>query len=121
MKDKFDVEIYEKENLRKPFVDFYDSLDKNTKARIIRHLMLLEQYGNEIGNKLSKKLDKNIYELRIVGSINVRILYFFHKNRKIIITNAFIKKTQKTPKKEIILANIYRKAWILKENNYENE
>lgn len=32
------------------------------------------------------------------------VLYFFYYGGKIILTNGFIKKTQKTPRKEIKLA-----------------
>lgn len=39
-------------------------------------------------------------------------MYFFYYNEKIILTNGFIKKTQKTPKKEIDLAKKYRKEYI---------
>jgi len=38
----------------------------------------------------------------------VRIFYFFIVNNKIILTNGFIKKTQKTPSSEIILAKKYK-------------
>jgi phage-related protein len=46
-----------------------------------------------------------IFEVRgKVGSNISRVLYFFHVDRKIILTNGFVKKTQKNPKNEITLA-----------------
>ena len=39
-------------------------------------------------------------------------MYFFCVDRRIILTNGFIKKTQKTPKKEIEKAKKYRKEYL---------
>jgi len=39
-------------------------------------------------------------------------LYFFYIGQKIILTNGFIKKTQKTPKSEIELAKKYRHDFV---------
>jgi len=44
-------------------------------------------------------------------------LYFFYHGREIILTNGFIKKTQKTPKKEIELAKKYRDDYLRKAGN----
>lgn len=47
----------------------------------------------------SKHLDDGIFELRCkFGSDITRVLYFFYYEGKIILTNGFVKKTQKTPK-----------------------
>lgn len=48
----------------------------------------------------SKKLLSNLYELRVRGQQEVRIFYCFHQDQAIIV-HAFIKKSQKTPTKEI--------------------
>ena len=46
------------------------------------------------------------------GSNITRVLYFFYIGKKIIATNGFVKKTQKTPKEEIQLAKERRKDFI---------
>jgi len=51
----------------------------------------------------AKKLTGKIYELRIRGKEEVRIIYAFVKNR-IYLLHAFKKKTQKTPIREIKIA-----------------
>ena len=59
-----------------------------------------------------------IFELRAkVGSDISRVLYFFFVGRKIILTNGFIKKTQKTPRGEIEKANTYRKEYLSRKEN----
>jgi len=47
-----------------------------------------------------------------VGNNISRILYFFVIGKKVVLTNGFIKKTQKTPQKEIELAKKYRKDFL---------
>ena len=63
-------------------------------------------------------LKNGIYELRPkIGKNHARILYFFFKDGKIVLTNGFIKKTQKTPQKEIELALKYRADYLIRNSN----
>lgn len=64
---------------------------------------LLEKHGNSIGMPFVKKMGEDMWELRILGKQKVRILYVV-RDWKIIFLNWFIKKSQKTPKKEITKA-----------------
>ncbi|MEI7810179.1 MAG: type II toxin-antitoxin system RelE/ParE family toxin [bacterium] len=82
---------------------FILKLDPQTQAKVLRYLELLECYGNKLGMPYSKSLHGGLFELRIIGSKQVRIIYCFHKNKAYLV-NAFIKKTNKIPKKEIDLA-----------------
>lgn len=48
---------------------------------------------------------KKLYEIRIKEKSGIsRILYFAHAGRKFILLHGFIKKTDKTPVKEIQIA-----------------
>lgn len=50
---------------------------------------------------------------RIKSSSDIsRILYFFFVGDKAVLTNGFVKKTQKTPRKEIEKAKTYRKDYL---------
>jgi len=70
---------------------------------------MLEINGTELREPYSKYLEDGIFELRAkVGSDISRVLYFFIVGRKIMLTNGFIKKSQKTPPSEIKLAKYYR-------------
>lgn len=61
----------------------------------------------------SKHLEDGIFELRVKFSSNItRNLYFFAKGKRIILTNGFMKKTQKTLKNEITLAKKRRDDYI---------
>lgn len=83
------------------------------RAKILRMLMLLEQNGNELRAPYSKALEDGIFELRVQQGTDItRILYFFMVGHKIIITNGFVKKTQKTPQREIELAKKYRAEYM---------
>ena len=65
----------------------------------------MEEYGSELREPYSKYLEDGIFELRgKVGNNISRVMYFFYVGNRIILTNGFIKKTQKTPRKELELA-----------------
>jgi len=54
-----------------------------------------------------------IYEVRVeVGSDIYRVFSFFDKGQLVILVNGFQKKTQKTPRKEIELAEILKKQYF---------
>jgi phage-related protein len=58
-------------------------------------------------------LSEGIFELRAqVGSDISRVLYFFYVDQRIVLTNGFIKKTQKTPPQEIEKAKRYRADYL---------
>ncbi len=109
----FDVEYYEKEDGTFPAEEFILSFDSKMQAKMFRELDLLETFGNQLREPHSKLLGDGIYEIRAkVASDITRVLYFFVINKKIILTNGFVKKTQKTPDNEIALAKKYRKDYL---------
>lgn len=105
----FDITFYERENGERPVEDFLDSLNAKMRAKAVRSLELLEEFGNRLTEPHSKYLSDGIFELRIkfAGDIS-RIFYFFFVQNKIVLTNGFIKKTQATPKNELIRAKKYK-------------
>lgn len=118
--DKFKVEFYTKDNGEKPAKDFILSLDTKMKAKVLGIIDVLEEYGTQLREPYSKHLDDGIFEIRgKVGSDITRVLYFFYYDKRIILTNGFIKKTQQTPKNEIKLAKSYRKDFIERIKNNE--
>ena len=81
-------------------------------------ISLLQNNGYELREPYSKHLSQGIFELRAkVGSDITRVMYFFYVNQHIILTNGFIKKTQKTPPKEIEKAKKYRADYLSRKEN----
>ena len=118
----FNVIFYETEDGKTPVEDFLNSLDVKMRVKLIRLLEILEEKGTELREPYSKLLDDGIFELRCkFGSNITRTLYFFYKDGNIIITNGFVKKTQKTPLKEINLAKERRTDYINRERRHQNE
>ena len=106
---RFEVEYFEKEDGTYPAEEFILSQDVKMRAKLFRLLELLEEKGNTLREPYSKSLDDGIFEIRAKQGSNItRVLYFFYIGNKIILTNGFIKKSQKTPPSEIDLAKKYR-------------
>ncbi len=114
----FEVEYYEKSDGTYPAEEFILSQDIKMQTKLFRLLELLELKGNELREPYSKSLSDGIFEIRAIQGNNItRVLYFFVVDKKIILTNGFVKKTQKTPENEIVLAKKYRKDYELRKGN----
>ncbi len=85
------------------FLNFYKELPDNVQTKIEWTLNLI-RVTQQVPEKYFKHLEgsKGLYEIRVeVGSNIYRIFSFFDKGNLVVLGNAFQKKTQKTPKKEI--------------------
>lgn len=112
----FSVEFYTKSSGEKPAKDFLLSLDEKMKVKALGIVELLQEYGNQLREPYSKPLEDGIFELRIkVGNNITRVFYFFYYEKRIILTNGFVKKSQKTPKNEKMLAKKYREDFLNRE------
>ena len=110
---RFEVDFYEKENGEQPAKEFMLSLDKKLRAKLADTIMILQDNGYELREPYSKHISEGIFELRAKqGSDITRVMYFFYVERHIILTNGFIKKTQKTPQSEIEKAKRYRSDYL---------
>jgi phage-related protein len=107
------IEYYEKQNGRIPVYDFLVNLSPKMKAKALREIDLLEEYGtnpNEVNTaSIEGSRYKGIWELRIrfAGDIS-RIFYFTYSPNKIVLLSAFVKKTMKTPQLELDSALKYK-------------
>ncbi len=70
----------------------------------MRMFELLEIYGSNLGMSHAKQLGNGLYELRVRGKEELRILYSF-KHTTIYLLHAFKKQTQKTPRRELEIAH----------------
>ena len=89
------------------FLDFYENQTDSVQKKIEWTLNLI-QITQKVPEKYFKHLEgtKDLYEIRVEVSGNIyRIFSFFDKGNLVVLGNAFQKKTQKTPKQELIKAN----------------
>lgn len=81
-------------------VNFIEHLEKPTGAKLTRTITLLQTFGASLSMPHSKKIANNLYELRVRGRQEVRVLYAFHHDCAVLL-HGFVKKTDKIPIKEI--------------------
>ncbi|PRX41554.1 type II toxin-antitoxin system RelE/ParE family toxin [Salegentibacter salegens] len=96
------------------FTNFYKSQDEKIQRKI-EYALDLVRYERQIPKKFFKSLinTDGIYEIRVITAFkSIRILCFLDDGNLVVLTNCFIKKTQKTPKKEIILAEKLKKEYL---------
>ncbi len=114
--ERFTVEYFEKEDHTKPAEEFVLSEEPKMQAKLFQLISLLERKGNMLREPYSKYLKDGIFEIRAKqGSDISRVLYFFVIGQKVILTNGFRKKTQRTPKNELELAKKYKAEYEQKE------
>jgi len=78
-------------------------LPPSLQAQAIRLIDLLGLFGHELRYPHSRKLSNPLFELRVAGKVNLRMIYHFSKGDAIIL-HIFTKKGNKTPRKEIGVA-----------------
>lgn len=82
------------------------------RAKALSGVSLLQERGNTLREPYSTYIDKGIFELRIKVSSDIsRIFYFFQAGRRIILTNGYVKKSQKMDKGEFERALAYKKDY----------
>ena len=87
-------------------------------ARYLRLTDLMMEFGSNLGLPYTKPIDKGLFELRVKSKEGIARVFFCTKTgKKIIILHSFIKKTQKTPQKEIRIAKIRMKE-VLKNDTF---
>lgn len=112
----FDVIAYTKLDGTVPVNEFLYTLSEKMRAKILKEFDMLADYGNELREPYTKYVGDGIFELRVKSGSDIsRVMYFFYVGKRIILTNGFIKKTNKTPKCEIELARKYRRDYLSRE------
>lgn len=111
MKPNFDVELLPEA------IDFLENLDDKARNKIYYNIKKA-QFLND--NEIFKKLNEFIWEFRtLYNNKTYRLFSFWHKKNGnvtiVVATHGILKKTQKTPPKEIKKAEEIRKQFL--ENN----
>ena len=82
------------------------ALPADMRARFHHISLLIEEFGLErVREPHVKHLQGSLWEMRLKGRDGIsRALYVTAVGRRLVVVRAFIKKTQKTPNREIKLA-----------------
>lgn len=103
----FKIEFYKDKADNEPIVEYIQELNEKAKTskehrirlkKIVEYFEVLSQYGTRAGVPYVKHIEDDIWELR---PTNDRIFFFYRKGDTFLMLHHFIKKTQKTPAREI--------------------
>ena len=99
------VEFYKDKDGNEPVKEYISSLasknDKDSRINLNKirdYIKTLSEYGTRAGEPYVKHIEGEIWELRPLRN---RILFFGYDGDRIILLSHFIKKTQRTPQREI--------------------
>ncbi|MDR2885143.1 MAG: type II toxin-antitoxin system RelE/ParE family toxin [Deferribacteraceae bacterium] len=119
----YKVYLYEDESGNSPIYDYIQDLSKRTDKssrinlnKIREYVKYLRLHGQAAGEPFIKHIDGDIWELRPIRN---RILFAAWSDNGFILLHHFIKKTQKTPAREIEQAK--RNLKDIKERGISNE
>jgi len=109
----FTVEFYETEAGKCPVREFLDELKESNPddfAIVVAGLAKLRnsQYHRE---PLTKALGDGLFELRHVGKLNTRVLWFFMKGRRIILLHGLRNKGRTIPARDLATARERMRDW----------
>ncbi|MBU0710338.1 type II toxin-antitoxin system RelE/ParE family toxin [bacterium] len=107
--------VFYRSDIGKCYIEnFLDSLSGREAQKVIWVFKLIEELEN-IPKRYFKKLvnTEDIWEVRVDGRDKTyRILGFFDGNKIVVLNHAFIKKTQKTPKRNIEIAENRKRDYM---------
>ena len=102
MPKKHKVIYYTSPTSQNPISDFLDSLSYKQQSKILRIIKYIREYGLEAVITHTRKLTGYpLWEIRILGKDNIRVIYAILLKDTVLLLHGFIKKSQKTPPKEI--------------------
>jgi len=117
----FQIAFYRDKDGDSEIVDFLDELQKKGKTsktdrvnriKILAYLQALKEYGTHIGQPIVKHIEGSLWELRPLKN---RIFFFYWKDDTFVLLHHFVKKSQKTPDKEIEKALLRQKDFLQRE------
>jgi phage-related protein len=86
--------------------DELQELPADMLARFRRIVELIQGYGiDQVREPHIKHLEGPLWEMRMKGKDGIsRAIYVTAQGRRVVVVRAFVKKTQKTPRREIEIA-----------------
>ena len=114
----YEAKFYRDKNGKSEIVEYLDELKKKgetsknervNRDKILAYIGALEQFGTRIGQPIVKHIEGQLWELRPIAN---RIFFFYWKDNKYVLLHHFVKKTNKTPPREIEKAQAKLKDFI---------
>jgi phage-related protein len=111
---EFTLEFYETSAGTCPVREFLDELKESNPHDFAAVLAGLAKLRNREYHRppLSKPIGDDLFELRHVGKLNTRVLYFFMKGRRIILVHGFRKKAKALPEQDRQAAMERKRDWL---------
>lgn len=112
------VQFYKTASGACPVAEFINGLPGKAAQKVTWTLSLLEEL-DILPTTYFKKLvnSDGIWEVRVSrGSDSYRIFCFFIGNKAVILTHGLVKKSQKTPPREIERAVAYKREYLARRN-----
>ena len=97
------VYFYRADSGREPVREWLRKLPRDDRKRIGQDIATL-QLGWPVGMPLARKLEPEIWEIRSRLNNSIARILFTVRKDSIVLLHAFVKKTQKTPARELRLA-----------------
>lgn len=105
MEEPWKIVLYKNPQEDTPVNDFILELDLKAQSKIRAAIKMLQEFGIHLGLPHIKKLTSTeLWELRILGGDSIRILYIATSGKNFLLLHGFKKKKNKTPPKEIKIA-----------------
>jgi phage-related protein len=111
---EFTIEFYETDMGRCPVREFLDELKAANPDDFAAVLAGLAKLRSRVYHRppLSKSIGDDLFELRHGGKLNTRILYFFMKNRRIILVHGIRKKRRALWARDRAIALERKRDWL---------
>lgn len=120
--EKYRVTFYcDSRTGRKPVLEYLKKIDSKNRQKINKYIDYLRENRGYLDEPYSRHLKGKIRELRVDFSNNRhRLLYFSFVSKTIVLLSAFLKDSEKTPIREIYLAENRYNDFINNYRLYEN-
>ncbi len=88
---------------REPVREWLKGLNRESRKSIGEDIKTL-QFGWPVGMPLARKIGSDLWELRSHVTSGIARTFFTVDRRKIVLLHGFVKKSQKTPSNELVIA-----------------
>ncbi len=114
---QWQVEFYQLSDGSSPALAWFREQEAKVQAKFARIFSLLQEHGIAVGMPYVRSItDSKLFEIRVEQDTNIyRIFYFAYTGQRFILLHGFQKKTQKTPKKELEIAQTRMKEFLAEE------